>query len=368
MAKIPVGILGATGAVGQNYALLLEPHPWFEVAYVAASPNSAGKTYEEAVKGKWFMDRDMPNNLRDLVVGDASKVEEARGKCSFIFSSYESGKKEDKDKKLDIQETEMAYAAAGIPVVSNNSAHRWTEDVPMIIPEINSEHIHLINSQRKNKGFDRGFIVTKPNCSVQSFLTPIYALMRKGYLPKKMIVFTQQAISGAGYPGISSLDIQGNVIPYISGEEEKTEREPFKILRNLKKDRNPLIDLDISATCTRVPVIDGHLASVNLELWDETPSLEEIIEIWQGFVGVPQELGLPSAPNPAIIYREEADRPQPRKDCNSGNGMAVIVGRLRKCDALGVKFIGLSHNTIRGAAGGAILTAELLFKASYIKS
>jgi aspartate-semialdehyde dehydrogenase len=352
-----VGIVGATGAVGQNYALLLENHPWFYVNYVAASPASAGKTYAEAVKDKWFMDKDIPQGMRHLKVGNANNIEDAIGKCEVIFSSYEGD-------KAQIQETELAYAKAGFPVISNNSAHRWTPDVPMIIPEINPGHTKIIASQKKARGFEKGFIVTKPNCSIQSFMAPVYALMAAGYAPGRIMVTTEQASSGAGYPGVPSLDLIGNVVPYISGEEEKTEAEPLKIFGEIKDGRieNYQSGLAISANCTRVPVKDGHMAFVNLEFADRSkaPALEEIIRIWKEFKGLPQINTLPSAPDPAIIYRDELNRPQPRKDADAGNGMAVTVGRLRKCSIFDIKFAGCSHNTNRGAAGGAILTAELL--------
>ena len=360
--KYRVGILGATGTVGQNYIKLLENHPWFEVSYLAASENSAGKRYSEAVGSKWFMDTDIPFNVRYLMVHDANKLEDAIGKCDFLFSSYDGSKEE-------IRGTEMAYAQLGFGVVSNNSAHRWTRDVPMIIPEINHLDIDLINQQRVNRGFavGGGFVITKPNCSIQSYLTPIYALMQKGYDPKKIIVTTQQALSGAGYPGVPSLAIMNNVIPYIDGEEEKTEKEPLKILQFMSSNDEFIHKLRISATCTRVPVIDGHTAIMSVEFGDKKPkSLKEIISIWRNFKSKPQELNLPSAPQNPIIYREEEDRPQPRKDINNGNGMAVTVGRLRHSDVLDFKFVGLSHNTNRGAAGGAILSAELLVSQGYI--
>jgi len=359
--KIKVGILGATGAVGQNYTLLLESHPWFEVTYLAASANSAGKTYKEATKEKWFMDKDIPKRLEGFIVGDASKITDALGKCDFVFSSYEGSKE-------DIQKTEIAYATAGIPVISNNSAYRWTSDVPMIIPEINHEHIKIIDIQRKNRGFGKGFIITKPNCSIQSYMTPVYALMEKGYFPKSIIVSTEQASSGAGYPGVPSMDLIDNTIPYIVGEAEKTEREPLKIFGEFKNGKFQDYDkLKISATCTRVPVTNGHTAIVNLGFLDNKPSsLDEIIGIWNSFRSEPQRLKLPSAPVHPIIYRYEENRPQPRKDRDAEKGMAVSVGRLRKCDVLDIKFVGLSHNTIRGAAGGAILTAELLKVQGYL--
>lgn len=363
MEKINVGILGATGAVGQNYLLLLENHPYFNVSYLAASPKSAGRPFGEVIQNKWFMDRQVPNNLVDLIVGDASKPEQAVGKCDVLFSSYEGTKEE-------IQSTEMDYARLGFPVISNNSAHRWTEDVPMIIPEINSEHIKMIDVQRNNRGFERGFVVTKPNCSIQSYMAPVYALIKAGYAPNKLIVTTEQAVSGAGYPGVPSLDMIDNIIPYIGGEDEKTEKEPIKIFSKIKEDKFLFDDsLKISATCTRVPVINGHTAIVSLGFAGKKPSsLEEVISIWKNFEAEPQKLRLPFSPNPAIIYLPEDNRPQPRKDRNSGEGMAVTIGRLRECPVLDIKFVGLSHNTIRGAAGGAILTAELLYKKGYFSN
>ncbi len=363
MRNYKVGILGATGAVGQNYALLLENHPWFNVSYLAASPNSAGKKFSEAIKGKWFMDKDMPKCLEEIVVGDASDVSSALGKCDFVFSSYEGSKEQ-------IQSTEMAYAAAGIPVVSNNSAHRWTKDVPMIIPEINPTHLKAIEIQKKNYGFKEGFIVTKPNCSIQSFMAPLYAIMQAGYKIKDLSVVTQQALSGAGYPGVPSLLIGDNIVPYISGEEDKTENEPLKIFGGMSDKGIESLDrtvMPIKARCTRVNVKNGHSAHVNLTFIGEVPSAEETITIFRNFMGAPQKLGLPSSPNPAIIYREELDRPQPAKDSMAGNGMAVTVGGLKIYED-GLSFTGLSHNTIRGAAGGAILTAELLASIGYLNN
>lgn len=366
--KLRVGILGATGAVGQNYALLLENHPWFDITYLAASPNSAGKLFGDVAGKKWFMDRAMPKNLVDLVVGDAGNPEQAMGKCDFVFSSYEGSKEE-------IQKTEMAYAAAGIPVVSNNSAHRWTEDVPMIIPEINSDHLEIISIQQINRKFGRGFVVTKPNCSIQSYLMPIHALRSAGYKIKSIMVTTQQAVSGAGYPGVPSLDMIDNIIPFIPGEEEKTEKEPLKIFGYISAGKIvPSYGIKISATCTRVPVIDGHTAIVNVDFdkkWlfankPARPLSKDIVSIFENFKGLPQELDLPSAPKHPIIYKYEDNRPQPRKDRYEDKGMAVTVGRLRDCSVFDIKFVGLSHNTNRGAAGGAILTAELLRAKGYL--
>lgn len=354
--KLRVGILGATGAVGQNYVLLLENHPWFEVTYLAASSKSAGKSYAEAVRDKWYMNKDLPSKLADILVRDASSVESAADACDFVFSSYEGSKE-------DIQRAEESYAEHGIPVVSNNSAHRWTLDVPMIIPEINAAHIKAIDIQRSKRGWEKGFIVTKPNCSIQSYMAPLYALMQAGYMPQRMIVSTEQALSGAGFPGVPSLAIGDNVVPYISGEDEKSEKEPLKIFGQLGPEGiHNYEGLSISATCTRVPVRDGHLALVNVEFGENKPGLEEIIQLWRDF----RAKNLPSAPKRPIIYRTEVDRPQPIKDRDAENGMAVIVGRLRKCNVFDYKFVGLSHNTIRGAAGGAILTAELLYNQYYL--
>ncbi len=362
MKKIKVGILGATGMVGQNYIKLLDGHPWFSVSYVAASANSAGQKYEDAVKGRWQMDTQIPKNVKNLKVEDVTDIEKAKGKCDFVFSAFEIS-----DKKV-IKETEEAYAKMGTPVVSNASANRWTLDVPMLIPEINSDHIEIIKTQKKNHNWDKGFIVVKPNCSLQSYITPIYALEKSGFPIKKIMITTLQATSGAGYPGVPSLDMIDNIVPYIGGEEEKTEKEPLKILGNIKNGEfTERKDLKISATCTRVPVIDGHTAVVNIEFKDKKPTKEKIIEIWRNFKSTPQDLNLPFAPINPIIYTEEENRPQPRKDRDADKGMAVTVGRLRDCNIFDYKFVALSHNTIRGAAGGGILNAELLVKKGFIK-
>lgn len=360
MKKIKVGVLGATGMVGQNYLRLLNNHPWFEVAYLAASPRSAGKKYTEAVAGRWQMDEDIPEAVRDLVVQDASNVDAAKGKCGFVFSSVELSKDE-------IRAVEDSYAAHGIPVVSNNSAHRGTSDVPMLVPEINYQHIEMIPIQQKARGWSKGFIVVKPNCSLQSYLTPVYALMAAGYPVTRMILTTMQATSGAGYPGVPSLDMVDNLVPYIGGEEEKSELEPMKILGKIEN--GAFVNdnsIKISAHCNRVPVVDGHTACVSLEFGPKKPSLEEIKAIWLKFKSVPQELDLPFAPKQPIIYREESNRPQPRKDRDADKGMAVSIGRLRPCNVFDVRFVGLSHNTVRGAAGGGILNAELLKAKGYL--
>ena len=342
--------------VGQQYVRLLEGHPWFEVSYVAASPNSAGKRYSDAVAGRWHMRSAIPAGVGDLMVGDANVVEKAVGECDLVFSALEMDKQA-------LRGLEVKYAAAGIPVFSNSSAHRWTEDVPMLIPEINPEHLDIIPAQQKRNGWKRGFIVVKPNCSLQSYITPVYALMKAGFEVRKMIIATMQAVSGAGYPGVPSMDIVDNVIPYIGGEEEKSEKEPLKILGRIEGGRFVNNDsIRISAHCNRVPVLDGHTACVSLEFGAKKPALDEIIRIWRGFRALPQELDLPSAPRQPIIYLSEADRPQPRKDRDSDKAMAVSVGRLRECQVFDVRFVGLSHNTIRGAAGGGILNAELALK------
>ena len=360
MKKFKVGILGATGMVGQNYIRLLENHPWFSVVYLAASANSAGVSYEEAVKGRWQMLSPIPEKVRKIMVEDVANVEKAK-KCDFVFSAFEIS-----DKKL-VKEIEEKYAALGLPVVSNASANRWTDDVPMLIPEINADHLKIIDIQKKNHGWSKGFIAVKPNCSLQSYLTPIYALNQAGYSINKIMITTLQAVSGAGYPGVPSLDMIDNVVPYIGGEEEKTEQEPLKILGDIVNGKFVKTkDLKISATCTRVPVSDGHLATVNISFKGKIPSKEEIIKIWSEFKSVPQELNLPFAPKNPIIYTEEENRPQPKKDRNTDKGMAVTVGRLRTCPIFDYKFVALSHNTVRGAAGGGILNAELLVKKGYI--
>jgi aspartate-semialdehyde dehydrogenase len=361
MKKTRVGIIGATGMVGQNYLRLLSGHPWFHVTHVSASPRSAGKTYAEAVAGRWVMDEPIPDAVRDLVVGDAADVGAAVDKCDFVFSAIAMDKRA-------VRELEDRYAAAGLPVVSNNSAHRHTDDVPMLMPEINPHHTDIIPVQRQNRGWDTGFIAIKPNCSLQSYLPPVYALTRVGYPVENIIVTTLQAVSGAGYPGVPSLDVVDNVVPFIGGEEEKTEQEPLKILGTIEDGEFVYDDsLTISAHCNRVPVTDGHTACVSLKFRAHTPSLEEIIDIWAAFEAEPQELGLPSAPTPPIVYREEQDRPQPRKDRDTGGGMAIVIGRLRECPVMDVRFVALSHNTVRGAAGGAILSAELLRAQGYIE-
>lgn len=358
MNKIKVGVLGATGMVGQRYIKLLENHPWFEVTYVAASPRSAGQLYKDAVKNRWLIGENIPAGVADLMVEDANLAEKALGKCQFVFSALELPKKE------DIKNLESAYAAEGIPVVSNASANRWTEDVPMLVPEINFAHLDVIAEQKKHHGWDKGFIAVKPNCSLQTYMMPLHALIQAGYPVKRMIVTTLQATSGAGYPGVPSFDMIDNIVPFIGGEEEKTEKECLKILGAVKDGKienaaGPVV----SSTCTRVPVVDGHTACVSLEFDlpdDKKPSLEEIERVWTSYTSVPQELNLPSAPEHPIVVRHEDNRPQPRRDRETEKGMACVIGRLRPCNVFDVKFVALSHNTKRGAALGGILNAELL--------
>jgi len=365
MAKIPVGILGATGMVGQNYITLLNNHPWFKVRYAAASPRSAGKKYAEAVSGRWQLVGNYATHVGELTVEDANDIGRAvaahkKGKCAFVFSALEMGKDE-------TRALEEAYAAAGIPVISNASAHRWTPDVPILIPEVNPHHVDVIPAQREARGWDRGFIAVKPNCSIQSYMIPLHALVQAGYLVKRMIVTTMQAVSGAGYPGVPSLDMIDNIVPYIGGEEEKSEKEPLKVFGTVMngKIENSIMP-KISATCNRVPVIDGHTACVNLQFGSKKPSVDEIREIWESFRGLPQEKGFPTAPLQPILYRTEDNRPQPRKDRDADKAMAVVIGRLRPCKLFDVRFTALSHNTVRGAAGGGVLNAELLRHKGYI--
>ena len=358
--KIPVGILGATGMVGQQYIRLLQDHPWFRVAYMAASPQSAGKKYHDASKSGWIVRGELPPEIADMTVGDVADVQKATRECAFVFSAFEMP---DKDA---IRTIENEYAEH-MPVFSNASAHRSTEDVPMIIAEINADHLDNTRIQQKTHGW-KGYIVVKPNCSLQSYLTPLFALMQAGFDIRSVAVTTMQAVSGAGYPGVASLDMIDNVVPFISGEEEKTEQEPLKILGSIQKGKFvPYAGIKISAHCNRVPVSDGHLACVNISFKKKKPSIEEIQKIWKKFRAEPQELDLPMAPKQPIIYRDEPNRPQPSKDRDQGKAMAVSVGRLRECPVFDYKFVALSHNTVRGAAGGGILNAELAYKKGYFQ-
>ncbi|MBH1940458.1 aspartate-semialdehyde dehydrogenase [Mobilitalea sibirica] len=357
MEKLRVGILGGTGMVGQRFISLLDNHPWFEVVTVAASPRSAGKTYEEAVGDRWKMNTPMPESVKKLVVKNVNEVTEVSESVDFVFSAVDMTKDE-------IKAIEEAYAKTGTPVVSNNSAHRWTPDVPMVVPEINPEHLEAIKAQRERLGTDRGFIVVKPNCSIQSYTPALHAL--KEYGPKVVVATTYQAISGAGKNFADWPEMVDNVIPYIGGEEEKSEQEPLRIWGKvedgqIKKADGPLI----TTQCIRVPVTDGHTAAVFVS-FDKKPSKEEMIKAWNEYKGVPQELNLPSAPKQFIKYFEEENRPQTKLDRDYENGMGVCLGRLREDSVYDYKFIGLSHNTVRGAAGGAVLIAELLKAQGYI--
>lgn len=355
--KLKAGILGATGMVGQRFISLLENHPWFEVAAVAASPRSAGKTYEEAVGDRWKMKTPMPENVKKMVVMNVNQVEEVAAKVDFVFSAVDMSKDE-------IRAIEEAYAKSETPVVSNNSAHRWTPDVPMIIPEINPEHAKVIPYQRKRLGTTRGFIAVKPNCSIQSYTPALHALME--FKPTLVVATTYQAISGAGKTFKDWPEMENNIIPYIAGEEEKSEQEPLRIWGTvedgvIKKAEAPLI----TTQCLRVSVEDGHTAAVFVN-FEKKPTKEEIIDRWNNYSGLAQELRLPSAPEHFIRYMEEDNRPQVTLDRDYEHGMGISLGRLREDSAFDYKFVGLSHNTLRGAAGGGVLMAELLTKLGYI--
>ncbi len=358
MKKISVGILGATGMVGQRFITLLKDHPWFQVVVVAASPRSAGKSYREAVGDRWLLQESIPNGVKNLtVLAVENDMQKIAKQVSFVFSALDMEKEE-------IRNIENNYAALGIPVVSNNSAHRWTDDVPMIIPEINPQHLELIKIQQKNRGWKSGFIVVKPNCSIQSYVPQLAALMQ--YNPQKIVVTTLQAVSGAGKTLNTWPEMQENVIPYIGGEEEKSEKEPLKIWGKIQNGKIVASQYPhISATCIRVPVNDGHMASVSVSFKNKPISAKQIIQAWKEFDPL-KHLHLPSAPSPFITYFEQDNRPQTRLDRDLGNGMGISAGRLREDEILDYKFIGLSHNTIRGAAGGAILTAELLKAKRYL--
>ena len=364
MNKIPVGVLGATGMVGQQYIALLKDHPWFEPRFVAASPRSAGKKYREAAAGRVHFPG-VTELVVELTVADANDVSRAisaakAGDCAFVFSALEMGKDE-------IRALEDSYAAAGIPVISNASAHRWTADVPVLVTEVNHHHADIIPAQRKARGWEKGFIVVKPNCSIQSYTTPLYALIQAGYEIKRLIVSTMQAVSGAGYPGVPSLDMIDNIVPYIGGEEEKSEMEPLKILGTIEGGAIKNAELPkISAHCNRVPVTDGHTACVSVEFGAKKPSIDEVKKIWADFRSLPQELKLPMAPEKPIILREEINRPQPRKDREADKAMAISIGRIRPCNVFDLRFVGLSHNTVRGAAGGGVLNAEMLKHKGYL--
>lgn len=359
MKKFRVGIIGATGMVGQRLVTLLSEHPWFELSTLTASASSAGKTYPEAVSGRWMMPTPMPDKFQGMKVLDARDIKTVAEMVDFVFCAVSLPKDE-------TRALEEAYARAEVPVISANSACRMVPDVPMIIPEINAEHAKVIPAQQRRLGCSRGFIAVKPNCSIQSFVPALTPLLPFEML--EVFVSTYQAVSGAGRTLESWPEMKDNVMPYIPGEEEKSEAEPLKVWGRLRPDKKGIVHLStpvISAQCVRVPVSDGHLATVSVR-FRKKPSREDILQIWKGYRTLPQELELPSAPNPFLIYREETDRPQTALDRNAGNGMAVVIGRLREDPLMDWRFVCLSHNTLRGAAGGGVLTAELLCAQGFI--
>ena len=355
--KLRVGILGATGMVGQRFITLLADHPWFEVTTLAASPRSAGKTYAEAVGKRWKMDGPIPEKIAGMVIRNVQDVESVAADVDFCFSAVDM-------KKEEIKAIEEAYARTETPVVSNNSAHRWTPDVPMIIPEINPEHAEVIAAQKKRLGTTRGFIAVKPNCSIQCY-TPALAAWKE-FEPYEVVATTYQAISGAGKNFNEWPEMVGNIIPYIGGEEEKSEKEPLRVFGRVENGQIvPGDGIKITSQCIRVPVLYGHTAAVFVN-FRKKATKEQLVDALVHFSGAPQELNLPSAPKQFIQYLEEDNRPQVALDVNYERGMGVSVGRLREDSIFDWKFVGLSHNTIRGAAGGAVLCAELLTAKGYI--
>lgn len=358
MKKYNVGVIGATGMVGQRFLSLLENHPWFNVTTLAASARSAGKTYGELMEGRWMLDTPMPEAVKEMVVLDAANIEEVAANVDFCFCAVNM-------KKDEIKALEEAYAKAECPIVSNNSAHRHTPDVPMVIPEINADHIKIIEDQRKRLGTKRGFVAVKSNCSLQSYVPAIHPL--KVFGVNKVLACTYQAISGAGKNFETWPEMVDNLIPYIGGEEEKSEKEPLKIWGHIENgeivNNN---DIAITSQCFRVPVSDGHTAAVFMSFKDEVPSVEEVIKTWESYKGRAQELELPSAPKQFLHYFTEPDQPQIKSSRMIDGGMAISVGRLREDSQYDLKFVCMSHNTLRGAAGGAVLLAELLCAEGYI--
>ncbi len=357
--KLKVGILGGTGMVGQRFISLLENHPWFEVTTIAASARSAGKPYEEAVGGRWKMDTPMPESVKKIMVMNVNEVEKVASQVDFVFSAVDMTKDE-------IRKIEEQYAKTETPVVSNNSAHRWTPDVPMVIPEVNPEHMEVIRFQKERLNTTRGFIAVKPNCSIQSY-APVLAAW-KAFEPYEVVATTYQAISGAGKTFADWPEMEGNVIPYIGGEEEKSEKEPLRIFGHVDEERKeivPAVSPVITCQCIRVPVLNGHTAAVFVK-FKKKPTKEQLIQALKDFRGIPQELLLPSAPKQFLRYMDEEDRPQVTLDVDYESGMGVSIGRLREDSVYDYKFVGLSHNTVRGAAGGAVLCAELLKAQGYI--
>ena len=355
--KLKVGILGGTGMVGQRFISLLENHPWFEVTTIAASPRSAGKKYVEAVGDRWKMDTPMPENVKDIVVMNVNEVETVASQVDFVFSAVDMSKDE-------IRAIEEAYAKTETPVVSNNSAHRWTPDVPMIIPEINDNHTDVIEFQKKRLGTTKGFIAVKPNCSIQSYAPVLYAW--REFEPYEVVATTYQAISGAGKTFKDWPEMVGNIIPYIGGEEEKSEQEPLRVFG--KVENGVIVKAEepkITCQCIRVPVLNGHTAAVFVK-FRKKPTKEQLIEKLESYSGAPQALKLPSAPKQFMRYMTEENRPQVTEDVNYENGMGISIGRIREDSIYDYKFVGLSHNTVRGAAGGAVLCAELLKAKGFI--
>ncbi len=358
MEKLKAAVLGGTGMVGQRFIALLKDHPYFEVKTIAASPRSAGKTYKEAVGDRWKLEIPMPDEVKDIVVKDVSDVKNVAEDVDLCFSAVDMTKEE-------IRAIEEEYAKTETPVISNNSAHRWTPDVPMIIPEINPEHAGIIPAQRKRLGTKRGFIAVKPNCSIQSY-TPVFYAWRE-FEPYEAVVSTYQAISGAGKTFKDWPEMTENIIPYIGGEEEKSEKEPLKVFGHIEGDRIVSYDgIKITSQCIRVPVLYGHTASVFVK-FKKNPTKEELISAMTSLSGEPQKLNLPSAPKQFIQYLEEDNRPQVTMDVNYERGFGISVGRLREDTVYDWKFVGLSHNTIRGAAGGGVLCAELLKAKGYLE-
>ena len=356
MKQYNVGIIGATGMVGQRFLCLLENHPWFKVTALVASARSAGKTYEEAVGTRWKLAKEMPEKFKSMVVIDAADVDTVAAKVDFVSCAVDM-------KKEEIRALEEQYAKAEVPVVSNNSANRWTPDVPMVIPEINDSHIDIIAAQRKRLGTKRGFIAVKPNCSIQSYVPALTPLLK--YRPKVVLATTYQAISGAGKTFKEWPEMIDNIIPYIGGEEEKSEQEPLKIWGTIQGDEIVKANAPMITTqCIRVPVTDGHTSAVFVS-FEEKPTKEDILSAWNSYEGAPQQLNLPSAPEKFLTYFEEDNRPQAKLDRDIYNGMGITLGRLREDSVFDYKFVGLSHNTVRGAAGGAVLIAELLCKKGY---
>ncbi len=362
MKQYHVGVIGATGMVGQRFVTLLAEHPWFRLTAVAASARSAGKTYEEAVSSRWAMEAPLPEGAKNLVVLDAEAgAEQLAAQVDFCFCAVDMGKEE-------IRALEERYAKLECPIVSNNSANRWTPDVPMVVPEINGDHLAVIEAQRRRLGTKRGFVAVKSNCSLQSYVPALHPLLKYGL--DRALVCTYQAISGAGKTFQRWPEMVDNCIPYIGGEEEKSEREPLKLWGSIQEDGIvPAAGPAITAQCFRVACQDGHMAAVFMKFREGAkPSMEQIKADWANFRGLPQELGLPSAPKQFLHYFEEPDRPQTRLDRNLEGGMAVSLGRLREDSQYDYKFVGLSHNTLRGAAGGAVLLAELLCAKGYMEA